>query len=51
MIAFSSRAVSRFEPNGFSTTTRRQESSAGLASPCSLSWPITSEKNRGGIDR
>ena len=51
MVAFSAWALFRSEPNGFSTTTRRQLSRPGSASPCSLSWPITSGKNFGGMDR
>ena len=51
-IAFSSCALFRSWPNGFSTTTRRQRACGWFsARPCSLSWPITSGKNRGGIDR
>ncbi len=51
IIAFSSRAEARSWPNGFSTTTRRHESPLRSARPCSLSWPITSPKNFGGIER
>ena len=51
IVALSSCAVSRFEPKGFSTTTRRQLPGTGWARPCSFSWPITSGKNLGGIER
>ena len=39
------------KPNGFSTTTRRQEPSGPVVRPCSWSWPMTSPKNLGGMER
>ena len=51
MVALSAARDARSWPNGFSTTTRRQLASSGSVSPCSLSWPITSGKYFGGIER
>ena len=51
MVALSDCALRRSEPNGFSTTTRRQLSWPGSARPCSFSCPMTSGKYFGGIER
>ncbi len=49
--AFSSRALPRSCPNGFSITARRQEPSGASVSPCFLSCWTTFGKNFGGTER
>ncbi len=49
--AFSSRALARARPNGFSMTARRHEPSGGSARPCFLSCRTTFGKNFGGTER